>query len=60
MIIKLVNKFLRLLFFFWASKHGHDSIVTQLIEKNADINFKDCHGDTALILGWIESDQLSS
>jgi hypothetical protein len=33
-----------------ASKEGHLEIVQYLIEKGADINAKDCYGQTALYL----------
>ncbi len=39
----------KLSLFSKASRNGHDSIVKQLLEKNACINKKDCCGDTALI-----------
>jgi hypothetical protein len=33
---------------------GRDSIVKQLLDKNADINIKDEHGNTALIGGKLK------
>jgi ankyrin repeat protein len=33
---------------------GYDSIVKQLLDKNADINIKDMLGNTALIWGKLK------